>query len=164
MRKLFGWMVGIVVFLGVGLALMWAGNALGVPSSIELDGPVTITHGGGRYSYDEETDSLQTTYGLMTGALAGLIGIWAGQAAHARRWNAGFTAEGQLSIRAWLMALTILCVLSALTQLAFRGFIGQAAGYVKLAIEAGGCAGVAWACHQWWKNRRNSLQERNNAE
>ncbi len=63
MRTAFGWFVGIVVVIAVGLALTFAGAALGVPTSIGLDGQTTITHGSGRYSYDEEVESLQIVFG-----------------------------------------------------------------------------------------------------
>ncbi|GLC94782.1 hypothetical protein Tamer19_41900 [Cupriavidus sp. TA19] len=153
MRKILGWVVGFVVVIAVGVALTLAGAALGVPTSIDLDGPTTITHGSGRYSYEEETESLTTSFGLATLGLSLLIGIWAGQATYAGGWNAGFTRRGWVSFLAWLMALMILTVLAALSHLAFRGLSGSVAAYAQLFIEVGATVGIGWACHQWWKNR-----------
>ncbi|MGO4308138.1 hypothetical protein [Cupriavidus sp. RAF12] len=157
LRKLFAWFVGIAIFLALALALTWAGDALGVPSSIDLDGPTTITRGSDRYSYDEETDSSQTVYGLATGTLSFIVALWAGQAAYARSWSAGFTKKGWLTFWAWTMALTILTVVSVLTQLAFKSLHGGVAAYARMLIELGATAGVGWACHQWWKSRASQL-------
>lgn len=157
LRKLFAWFVGIAIFLALAFALTLAGDALGVPSFIELDGPKTITHGSGRYSYDEETDSSQTVYGLVTGMLAFIVALWAGQATYARSWGAGFTKKGRLTFWAWTMALAILTVVSVLTQLAFKSLHGGVAAYARILIELGAVAGVGWACYQWWKNQARRL-------
>ncbi|MBF6989295.1 hypothetical protein [Cupriavidus sp. IK-TO18] len=157
LRKLLAWLVGIAVFLALGMALTWAGSAFGVPSSIDLDGPTTITHGSGRYSYDEDTESSETLYGLVTGALSIIVGLWAGRAIYARSWRAGFSERGLLTLWAWIMALAILAALSVLTYLAFRSFHGRTASYARMFIELGSAAGIAWACYQWWKNRVSRL-------
>ena len=70
MRSFAAWIIGIVIVIAVGVGLTFVGEMLGVPSSIDLDEPTTITHGGGRYSYDEEVTSLQTSYGYASGAFA----------------------------------------------------------------------------------------------
>lgn len=159
LNKLFAWLVGVLVFLGVGLAFTWAGNRLGVPSDIDLHGTTTITHGGGRASYDEEVDSLITSYGMVTGALSMIFGLWAGRATYARRWHANFTKQGWLTFWAWSMALGVLAVLSVLIHLAFKGFSGYVASYARMIIEVGAAVGVGWACHQWWKNRVRQLSK-----
>lgn len=157
LRILSAWLIGLSIFVALGVALTEAGVALGVPSFIELDGPTTVTHGSGRSSYDEEIDSTQTGFGMASGMLAFLIALWAGQAAYARSWRAGFTPKGWLTFRAWLMALSILAVVAILTHLAFRSLHGGVAAYARLLIELGATAGIGWACHQWWKNRAGRL-------
>ena len=54
MRAAIAWIVGIGTILSVGLGLAFLGESIGISTSIELDGPTTITNGSGRYSYDEE--------------------------------------------------------------------------------------------------------------
>ena len=141
-----------MVVIAVGLALTFAGAALGASTSIELDGPTTITHGSGRYSYDEEVESLQIVFGYATLGFSLIVGIWAGMTASLGRWSAGFTEKGWLSFFAWLMALAILMVVSVLTHLAFKAFSGSIASYARMLVELGAMVGVGWACHQWWKN------------
>jgi hypothetical protein len=153
MRKFLGWLVGIIVMVAIGIGFTAVGAALGVPSSIDLDEPTNVTHGGGRYSYDEEVTSLQTTYGYVSGALSVVVALWAGQAAYHFKLGAGFTRKGWYSYFAWLIALAALVVLSVVFHLAFRQFHGALADYARMFIELASIAGVAWAAHQWYKNR-----------
>ena len=163
MRTLLGWVVGIFITLAVGVGLTAAGEALGVPSSIDLDEPTTVTQGGGRYSYDEEVTSLQTSYGYASGAFAVVIALWASQAAYHGKLGAGFSRKGWYSYSAWVIALVVLMVLSLLTHLAFRHFHGAIAYYARMMVELASLAGVGWASHQWYKNRVVSLQPDNEA-
>ncbi len=153
MRTFLAWLVGFVVVLCLGVGLTAAGEALGVPSSIDLDGPTTVTRGSGRYSYDEEVTSLQTAYGYASGAFAVVIALWAGQATYHRKLNAGFTSKGWFSFFAWLLALTILMVISVLIHLTFGQFHGTIAYYVRELLELAAVVGVGWASYQWYKNR-----------
>ena len=155
MRSFAAWIIGIVIAVGVGLTFV--GEMLGVPSSIDLDEPTTITHGGGRYSYDEEVTSLQTSYGYASGAFAIVIGLWAGQAAFHQRLSAGFTKEGWFSFSAWIIALTALMTISILIHLAFSKTHGALAYYVRMTLEILAIGGIGWASHQWYKNRVASL-------
>ena len=157
MRAFAAWIIGIVVIIAVGVGLTFVGEALGVPSSIDLDEPTTITHGGGRYSYDEEVTSLQTSYGYASGAFAIVIGLWAGQAAFHQRLSAGFTKEGWFSFSAWIIALTALMTISILIHLAFSKTHGALAYYVRMTLESLAIGGIGWASHQWYKNRVASL-------
>ena len=158
MRTAASWIVGFVVFLSVGLGLAFLGDAVGVPIAIDLDEPTTITHGGGRYSYDEEVSSLQTSYGSASGVFAIAIGLWAGQAVFFRSWGAGFTKKGWYSFIAWLMAAAILMLVSVLVHLAFRSFHGSIASYLRMFIELGALLGVGWSCYQWFNNRIKHLE------
>jgi hypothetical protein len=158
MRAAMGWIVGVIITFLVGLGLTFLGDALGVSVSVDLDGPTVITNGSGRYSYDEEVTSLMTFYGYTSGTFAFLIGLWAGQAAFAMRWGAGFTRKGVYSFSAWFIALSILMIVSVLTHLAFRPFFGVLASYARMGVELGAIIGVGWACHQWFKNRLKTLE------
>lgn len=78
MKTAFGWIVGIVVCA----ALMWAGSILlkliGVPTYIDFGETITVTRGGGRYSYEEELDGASTAIGSSINFIAILIGMYAG--------------------------------------------------------------------------------------
>lgn len=163
MRTVLGWVVGVVVALIVGVGFTAAGEALGVPSSIDLDEPTTITHGSGWYSDDEEVTSLRTAYGYASGALALVVGLWAGQAVYHGKIGAGFSRKGWYSYFAWVIALAVLMVLSLVTHLAFRQFHGTVAYYARMLVELASLAGVGWAAHQWYKNRVASLQSEGEA-
>ena len=163
MHKVLGWLIGLFVMVAVGVAFTAAGEALGVPSSIHLDEPTTITHSGGRYSYDEEITSFQTTYGYLSGALSVVIALWAGQAAYHLKIGAGFSRKGWYSYFAWLLALVVLVVLSVVFHLVFRQFQGSFASYSRMFIELASIAGVAWAAHQWYKNRAATLGRESDA-
>jgi hypothetical protein len=163
MRTVLGWLVGIVVAVLVGVGFTAAGEALGVPSSIDLDEPTTITHGSGRYSYDEEVTSLQTAYGYASGTLAVLIALWAGQAAFHGKLGAGFSRKGWYSYSAWVIALVALMVLSLLIHLAFRQFHGPVAYYARMLVELASLIGVSWSAHQWYKNRVATLHREGEA-
>lgn len=158
MRAAIGWIVGIIIALLVGLGLALLGDAIGVSVSVDLDSPTVVTNGIGRYSYDEEVTSNMTFYGYTTITFALLTGLWAGQAAYAMRWDAGFTRKGFYSFSAWFIALVILMIVSVLTHLAFRPFFGVLASYARMGVELGAIIGVAWACHQWFKNRLKTLE------
>lgn len=158
MRTAMGWIVGVIIFLLIGLGLTYLGDAVGVPGAVDLDGSTVITNGSGRYSYDEEVTSFMTFFGYTSGAFAFIIGLWAGQAAYAMRWDAGFTQKGFYSFFAWFIALTILMFVSVLTHLAFRPFFGVFASYARMGVELGAIIGVGWACQQWFKNRLKTLE------
>jgi hypothetical protein len=143
MRTAIAWIVGIIVFFAVGVGFTFLGDSLGIP--ITTDG------------YHDEATSLTTSYGYASGIIAFLGGIWSGQAIYARHLNAGFSKRGWFSFSAWLMALGILVVVSMLVQLAFRSFNGALAAYIRMFIELSAMLGVGWACHQWFKNRVNHL-------
>ena len=153
MRTVFAWVVGIAALVAVGVAFLAAGEAIGVASSIDLDGPTTITYGGGRFGYDEEVSSVQTTYGYASGVVAVLIALWAGQAVYRRRLDAGFSERGSASFLAWLAASLVLVVVFALVHLAFARIHGTLAYYARLLIELGALGGVGWAAYHWYKRR-----------
>lgn len=159
LRKLAAWIVGIIVLLGLGVALSWGGNALGVPSGIDLTGPVIVTHGSGRLSYDEEVDSVQTFYGLLTGALSFVVALWAARATYARSWRADFSGKGWVTLLAWAMALTVLLILSLVSDIVFRRFHGDVASYVRTALELCASVGVALASYRWWSRQTRRLEE-----
>lgn len=163
MRSFLAWVLGIIVCIAVGVGLTFVGEKLGVPSSIDLDEPTTITHGSGRYSYDEEVTSLQTSYGYVSGAFAIVIGLWAGQAAFHQKLGAGFTREGWFSFLAWLIALGALMVISVLIHLAFAKFHGALAYYMRMFLELSAIGGIGWSAHQWYKNRIASLRTESEA-
>lgn len=153
MRAAIAWIVGIGTILSVGLGLAFLGESIGISTSIELDGPTTITNGSGRYSYDEEVGSLMTMYGYTSASFAFLSGLWTGQVTYIQHWNAGFTQKGWYTFFAWLMALTTLMIVSVLVQLAFRQSTSVFTSYIRCCIELGAIIGIGWACHQWFKNR-----------
>ena len=163
MRAFLAWVVGVIVLIAVGVGLSFLGEAIGVPSFIDLDGPTTITHGSGRYSYDEEVSSLQTSYGYASGGFAFVVALWIGQAFYHGKAAAGFTKRGWYSFAAWLLALAFLMVISALIHLAFRTFHGTLASYVRMFLELVAVAGVGWASYQWFKNRVATLSRESDA-
>lgn len=138
-----------MIVLAVSITV--AGGEIGVRSSIDLDGPVTITHGSGRQSYDEEVESAQTSFGIYGTLLSIVIGIWVGCATFKGQWSAGWSRRDQLTYRAWLVGLVILTVFSALVDLAFRSFTGGFAQYVRYLLELAAAVGVLWAARLWWK-------------
>ena len=143
--------------------MTYIGEAAGVPSFIDLDGPMTITHGSGRYSYDEEVSSLQTSYGYASGGFAFVVALWAGQAFFHGKVAAGFTKRGWYSFAAWLVALAILMITSALIHVAFSSFHGTPASYIRMFLELVAAAGVGWASYQWFKNRVATLSGKSDA-
>lgn len=163
MRSFVAWVLGIIVFIAVGVGFSFVGEQLGVPSSIDLDEPTTVTRGSGRYSYDEEVTSFQTSYGYASGAFAIAIGLWAGQAAFHKKLRAGFTKEGWFSFSAWLIALGALMVISVLIDLAFAKFHGALAYYIRMFLELSAIGSVGWSAHQWYKNRVASLRTKSEA-
>jgi hypothetical protein len=158
LRLIFAWVVGFIVFMAVGVPLGLGGDMLGVPSSIHLSDATTITHGGGRFSYDEEVSSLQTFFGYMVGGVSFLVALWAGRATYFQSIGAGFTDVGRASFFAWLIALTTLLCLSLVYHLAFAKFDGPIAYYVQGLLGILTIFGVGWASHQWYKNRVASLR------
>lgn len=157
MRTLAAWLFGIFVMIAVGLGFMAMGAALGIPSSIEFDGLVTVTYGSGRYSYDVEETSAQTTYGLSSTILSIVIALWAGQAAYHMKIGAKFSRKGWYSYFAWILALVPIVIFSAVSYLAFRHFHSTIASYARMILELAVIALVAWAAHQWYLNRVASL-------
>jgi hypothetical protein len=163
MRTFSGWFVGVLAALCMGLALSCVGSSLGVPSSLSLDDPTTVTRGSGRESYEEEVSSVHTSFGVLSGAFAIAFGIWAGQAAYHLKLNAGLSRKGMLSLIAWLAALGILVVLSVVIHLAFVTFTGAIAYYARMLLEFAAIGGVSWALHQWYKNRAANLPVKSDA-
>lgn len=158
MRTAIAWVIGFITALLVGVGLTFIGDVLGVSTSIDLDGPITMTSGSGRYSYDEEVTSLMTMYGYTSATFAFLTGLWIGKATYTRHWNAGFTQKGCYSFFAWLIALATLMIVSVLVHLAFRPFTGVVASYIRTCIELGAVFGIGWACYQWFTNRIRGLE------
>lgn len=95
MKMIFAWVFGFAVFIATGAMLSYVGSELKIPSDMELGGPTTVTYGSGRESYEEEIDSTQTTFGFFSISLAIVLGIWAGNAVNALRWDGGFNREGK---------------------------------------------------------------------
>jgi hypothetical protein len=152
MRVALSWVVGFAIWIGLGLMLAAVGEAVGVPSSIGLHEPETLTHGSGRYSYDEEVSSFQTSYGYATMGLSFMGALWAGQAIYHRRWSANFSRNGWYSFVAWLSALSIFSMLSILLSLVFNFAHGSIAHYARIIIELGALGGVGWVCYRWYRN------------
>ncbi len=84
-RPVWGSVVGLAVALGCLVGFTMVGNAIGAVSEIQLDEPITIHHGGGTTSWEEETDTLTTWFGQMTLCLSIVLAIWAGYATCWRR-------------------------------------------------------------------------------
>lgn len=161
LRSMAAWVMGFIVWIVVGVILSLGGDMLGVPSSIHLSDATTITHGGGRYSYDEEVSSLQTFFGQIVMVFSLVVALWAGRAIDSHSIGAGFTDIGRLSFFAWLIAMTALLCLSLVYHLAFAKFNGPIAYYAQWLLEILTLFGVGWASHQWYKNRVAALLARN---
>lgn len=157
MRKTISWLIGITVWIALCFIFAIAGGAVGVPSEIDLDSPVTVIRGSGRYSYEDEVSSFMTWYGLTTMGLAIMGAAWAGQAFYHRRWLAGFSRRGWYSFAAGLMALSILAIFSMLLHLALGRFHGLFVHYIRMILELGALVGVGWFCRQWFRNRTKGL-------
>ena len=153
MRRFAAWLVGVAVFLAIGVGIALVGDTVGLISSVDLDGPTSITHGSGRYSYEEEETSFLTSFGYATGVLATLIGLWAGQATCHGKLAAGFTRKGWLSFNIWVGATTILLIMSGIIQLAFNHFHRSFANYARMILELATFIGVAWPSHKLFKAR-----------
>lgn len=161
LRLIAAWVIGFIVWIGVGILLGRCGDLLGVPSDIYLSDATTITHGGGRFSYDEEVSSLQTFFGQIVMGFSFMVALWAGRATYFQSIGAGFTDGGRLSFFAWLIAMTVLLCLSLVYHLAFAKFNGPIAYYAQGLLGILTLFGVGWASHQWYKNRVAALLARN---
>ena len=150
------WVVGFVAMITVALLLGLAGDAIGVPPLIFHDTPI------GREIDGEyiESSSSATSFGLATMLFSWVVAVWAGRAVYAKSWGAGFTPVARLTFFAWLIGTAVLVVAGAVVDMAFQRRNGSIVFYARLLLELGIAAGVAWACHQWWKNRVARLQNR----
>jgi len=152
-RSVLGWVVGIVVLaLGV-IGFDVGGDAVGAVSHIELDEPITVTHGNGIASWDEEVDTLTTWYGQMTGLLSLVVAVWAGFAASTARLDAGWKRGGWHTYCAWLMGLSTLSLLALLSELAFPKDPARWLQITRNLLSLGLTAVVAQFCYRWWKMR-----------
>lgn len=149
MRTVTAWLVGIVGFLLVGVGIGLLGDAMGIPPAVHHNRPIGREIGG-EYS---ESDSSPTSFGYATMIFSAVVGVWAGRASFARSWWAGFTPIGKLTFFAWLTSAAVLLPAGAIVDLAFQHKHGPAWYYIRLLLEIVTAAGVAWACHRWWKNR-----------
>lgn len=161
LRSVSAWVIGFIFWVLVGASLSLGGNLLGVPSVIQLADSMTITHGGGRFSYDEEVSSLQTFYGEVGMVFALLLALWAGRTVYWRSFGAGFTEVGRFTFFAWLIAVTALLCLALFYHLAFAKFHGPFAYYSLMLLQLLSVVGVVWASHQWFKNRVAGLTVNN---
>ncbi len=156
-RVALGWIVGLLTFAAGVIATQRLGDAVGVASEVFLDEPVTITHGSGKGSWDEETDVLMTWFGQTSAGLTVALAIWAGFSAGYGSLNAGWDRKGWLTFRAWAVALVVLLVASIVLDHVLPDTGRRATQVVRKLVTYGATIGVAVISYRWWKWRTKAL-------
>ena len=159
MRSFTAWLVGVAVFLLIGVGIALVGDMVDLRSSTDLDAFNGLTYG----SYEEGKTSFLTSFGYASGVLATLAGLWAGQATFHRKIAAGFTRKGWLSFSIWISATTALLILSGIIQLAFNHFHGRFAYYASMLTELIIFLGVVWPSYKLFKRLASQIDSQSDA-
>jgi hypothetical protein len=146
-------LAGVLAFAIVDIELSVLGDAFGIGSFVDLDGPSMTTVGGGRFSFDEEIESLTTSYGCFSAGLSFVLAVWVGRVVYFVSWNGGFKRKEWLTFLAWLFAMVALVLLSAAIEIAFRQFHDAIADYLRVFFEVAVIIGVSGVCLHWRKKR-----------
>ncbi|MGV6475345.1 hypothetical protein [Azotobacter vinelandii] len=118
MRSKISIMVSVIAAIGIYLGLNFVAEEIGIPTYIDYGGPVTITHGSGRYSYDDEVTGGSTDFGfyimilsvMLAWRLYHLVDFRLGgeplrdeSKASWFQWLAGFTAYISITTPIWFL-------------------------------------------------------------
>lgn len=97
-----------VIFYLVGMAA----SMLGLPVFIDYGDSVMVTHGSGRYSYDEEVDGAMTDLGFFQLAISAMLAWRIHHLALTGSWSNGLAIESRRTWLKWVMGITAYAVLS----------------------------------------------------
>jgi hypothetical protein len=142
MKTFIAWAGGIVVAVALLTAGTEALQAVGVRTRIDLDEAVTVTHGSGRYSYEEERDSFTTDVGAAMMVLAIMIGTRIGKWIYTGQLGGGVSARGRIQFRAVLGGVACFLLIGSVLDLLRgdeKGWLISVAHSLALLATAGGC-------------------------
>jgi hypothetical protein len=156
-RNVAAWVAAIVTFFGVMLIADKAGDALRVPTSIYV-GLHTVHLGAGA---EDETDTVETTYGMGTMILSVLAGISVLHLVAGER----FSPEARALFLGWLTGAVIVTIGSVVLWKLFHpvrgsgGFVFNGSNVALVGLAAFAGSQLAKSLERKARRERNQLSE-----
>jgi hypothetical protein len=134
--KALGWIIGVSIYGVVTIALKYFGDALDLPSHP----PGSTRH-----------VTMLSFYGLMSTALGGVLGLWAGLAVYKQcLWAAG-DRKAWLGLLCAVVALAAMVVMAIASHLVVRNLAVQWAGTFQVVLNVVLLFCVAGLSVRWWR-------------
>jgi magnesium-transporting ATPase (P-type) len=158
MRLVIAWVGGIAVFMLLHTLLNWLGHQIGVPVLLDLG----YTHYYSDRYEDYETDSTFTNFGVCISIITFMLAIRAGMLINSFPYLDEVSPEDNVQFFCWLLGLSILAVLMALIDLAFRETYSKLADFVNVILQFSAVGGVWWSMKALHDKKLEKLRKRNN--
>jgi hypothetical protein len=137
------------------LFFQWLGDYIGVPVSLDLE---YTKYYSGRFG-DSETDSEYTNFGLCTVIITFMLAIRVGMTINAQSISADVGREGNLRFTCWLFGLSVLAILMALIDLAFKDTYSHLADTANIVLQFSAAGGVWWSVKSFYDKQLEKLRK-----
>lgn len=160
MRMVYGWTVGILIFIAAILVISLIGIKFNVPLSVPFEEETMVIIGGGKEAYDQEVSSYHTLFGISAYLFSFTIALWAGRAVYCRKWNAGLGRISLLKFQSWIIALLFFLPLSVFIQWISTNFFEYRNTFINDVVELSTFLIMAFLAYCWFMKQKKQQQRR----
>ncbi|PCI57807.1 MAG: hypothetical protein COB34_06030 [Methylophilaceae bacterium] len=137
LRCFFAWVIGVVIFLVLGLALRFVGEQIEVSSNIDYG------------EFSDVVGTGLTSYGLFTMVFAFMIAVRAGISIFKGRVDGGYARHDNIRFIACLLGVLAAAIVGAILFLVFRGFSGWVAPKIHFILEVSSWIAIWFLIKKW---------------